>query len=104
MVPVALASVAGSIPVDLDLSNHFTLTLTEDSTLEYPSNIAPGQEGVIEVNNGTPGRTLTFDVGYVFDNNVAPVLSPVDNTDAMLGYYVRANGTVFVTVISSNIS
>jgi len=50
---VALTSTSASIGVDLALSNNFSHTLTENTTLASPSNAIAGQSGVIHFTQGS---------------------------------------------------
>jgi len=50
---VALTSSSASIGVDLALSNNFSHTLTENTTLANPSNSVAGQSGVIHFTQGS---------------------------------------------------
>jgi len=56
---VALTSSSASIAVNLALSNNFSNTLTENTTLASPSNAVAGQSGVIHFTQGS-GATYTL--------------------------------------------
>ena len=47
ITPVALTSTSASIAVDASLSNNFTHTFTENTTLANPTNMVAGQGGII---------------------------------------------------------
>ena len=65
--PAALTSTAGLTPLDLSLSNSYTLTLTENTTLQNPINIPAGFDGVniLVIQDATTPYTLTLDTGYL---------------------------------------
>ncbi len=64
---VALTSTAASIAVDLNLSNNFNHTLTENTTLAAPTNVVAGQSGVIHfTQHASAAKTLAFDAFWYF--------------------------------------
>lgn len=56
----ALTSTSNSIAVNFSLNNDFTLTMTENSTLANPTNIAVGQSGSIFGTQGASSYTLAY--------------------------------------------
>lgn len=90
-----------TIPLDLNRANNFSLTLTDDRTLENPTNLVPGQSGAIEVTqDGTGGRTLSFGTQYETSGNSGIVLSAAPNAKDILLYYTPAANRVILTRIS----
>jgi hypothetical protein len=65
-----------SIPVDFGRSNKFYVTLGGNRTIEAPTNLQPGQGGVIWlVQDGTGGRTVAWNSVWKFPSSTAPTLS-----------------------------
>lgn len=88
VVPVTLTD-AGTIAVDMSLSNNFTVTLGGNRTLGNPTNVHVGQAGQIVVKqDGTGSRTLAFGSNYKFAGGSAPTMSTAANATDILSYYV----------------
>ncbi|MCP4410189.1 MAG: hypothetical protein GY807_21090 [Gammaproteobacteria bacterium] len=68
---------ASVIAVDWDTGINFTVTLTDNRTLGFPTNVQPGTWRRIEVTqDGTGSRTLAFtETGYYAAGGTAPTLS-----------------------------
>jgi hypothetical protein len=72
---------AANIAVDFNTGQNFALTLTDNRTLDNPTNCVPGQVGsIFIVQDGTGSRTLAYGSSWDFAGGTAPVLS----TDAAL--------------------
>lgn len=83
---------AAEITPDLSTSNNFTVTLGGNRALLNPSNPTIGQSGVIFiVQDGTGGRTLTFDTYYKFPGGVDPFLTSTAGATDMLVYMVMSS-------------
>lgn len=79
---VGLTLSTGSIAVDASLSNTFDVTLTENATLENPTNLVNGGTYIFRVKqDATGGRTLTFGTVYKFAGGTAPTLT--EDADAL---------------------
>lgn len=90
---------AGTVAVDLSLSNNYNLTLGGNRTLGTPTNPVAGQAGIITVRQDITGtRTLAYAWPYVFPAGVAPVLSTGKLVLDQLNYMVNSYSTSAVTV------
>jgi hypothetical protein len=90
-----LASSAGSINSDMDANNIFSITLTENATLENPSNVAPGQEGTYFITqDGTTARTLAYGSKFKFLYGVTPVMSTTLGAVCALSYVVKSTDEI----------
>lgn len=88
---------AATIAVNLELGNNFSVTLSGNRTLGFPTNVAPGQSGLIVVRqDGTGGRALAFASGYKFASGVAPSIVTTANAVNFLPYYVEAADRIYV--------
>ena len=77
VTPVALTSTSNSMAVDASLSNEFTATLNESTTVANPTNLVPGTPFSIMFTQGT-GGSKTIAWGSYFDffgGGVAPTAS-----------------------------
>jgi hypothetical protein len=98
-----LNSVAASINVNLDSSNHFSHTLTEDTTLALPTNIVPGQSGtIVFTQHASSPKLLLFNSFWKFSGGFVPTLSPTVSAIDSLFYYVL-NSTMAVCTMLRDI-
>jgi hypothetical protein len=98
--PVGLTDGA-TIAVDLSLGNNFSVTLGGNRTLGDPSNVTPGQSGVIVVTqDGTGSRTLAYGGSkYKFAGGSATDLTTTANAVDVLAYYVESSTRITVTFL-----
>jgi len=67
---------AASITIDFNAGQNFAVQLTDDRTLENPTNCVPGQTGsIFVIQNGDGGKSLSFGANYKFPGGTAPTLS-----------------------------
>ena len=67
---------AASITIDFNAGQNFAVQLTDNRTLENPTNCVPGQTGsIFIIQDGTGSRTLSFGANYKFPGGTAPTLS-----------------------------
>lgn len=89
-----------SISLDLALSNNFSVTLAGSRTLANPTNVTPGQSGIIIVNQDATGsRTLSYGSNYKFGDGIAPVLSTTANAQDALTYFVISSTRIWVSLV-----
>ena len=98
--PVALTSTTNSIAVDASLSNNFTHTTTENTTLANPSNLVAGQSGVIVITQGATARTMAFGSYWKFAGGTAPSLTATGAAVDVLAYYVESTTRITAKLIS----
>lgn len=60
VAPVAVTSSAASIATDASLSNIFTHTMTENTTLANPTNLVAGTYYTWRFTQGSPAKTLAY--------------------------------------------
>jgi hypothetical protein len=103
---VALTSTSGSIAVDLDDSNNFKHTLTEDTELAEPTNAVAGQSGVIEfTNHASAPKTLALNAFWKFPGGApSPVLTAANGAIDVLSYVVASSGTYAICSIGQDVS
>lgn len=87
--PVSLTSTSASIAVDLSLSNNFSHTMTENTTLAAPSNAVAGTSGQIAfTQHASAAKTLAFNAAWISADGATPVISTAVGTVNLLTYYV----------------
>ena len=87
---VALADGA-NISVDFNTGQNFTVTLAGNRTLDNPTNVTAGQTGSIFVTqDGTGGRTLSYDTSWEFPAGTAPTLTTTAAAVDRIDYIVKS--------------
>jgi len=100
---VALTSTSASIEVDLDDSNNFNHTLTEDTTLAAPTNAVAGQSGVIHLTqHASAPKTLAYNAFWKFAGGTVPTLTATNGAIDVLSYVVNPAGTSAVCVLAKD--
>jgi hypothetical protein len=93
--PVALTSATGSIATDLSLSNNFTHTLTENTTLANPTNLVAGQSGRIKfTNHASSPKTLAYGSYWKPVGGVVQALTASNSAVDLLVYEVDSATTI----------
>jgi len=73
---ISPVSYASTITLDMRTANNFSTTLTGNVTFANPSNIAPGQSGVIFITQDSTGsRTGAWGSYWDFPGGTAPTLT-----------------------------
>lgn len=89
---VALTSTTGSIAVDLLLSNNFTHTFTENTTLANPTNMIAGQSGIISfTQHASSPKTLAFGSYWDFPGGTVPSVTASNGAFDTLVYFVESS-------------
>jgi hypothetical protein len=86
--PLVLTSESGHVQTILTYRDRFTLTMTEDSEVDYPNGVASGMKWQIDVKaNGT--NELTWEARYDWGTVGAPDISAMaDGEHIVLRFYV----------------
>ena len=93
---------AASIAVDFNDGNLFLVTLGGNRTLAAPSNATAGQTGSIYViQDGTGGRTLSYNDVYQFVSGVAPTATSTTSAVDLLIYSARSATTIDAVMIKN---
>ena len=102
IVPVTSLTDATSIAIDMGVGNNFAFTLGGNRTLEAPTNSTAGQTGYIYITqDGTGGRTLSFNNAYIFVSGTAPTISTAAGAKDMLVYNVKEATAITALVIKA---
>jgi hypothetical protein len=89
--PTSLTSSSASIAVNLALSNNFSHTLTENTTLANPTNIVAGQCGtIVFTQHASAAKTLAFGSYWKFPGGTVPTLTTTVGATDTLAYYVES--------------
>lgn len=92
---------AATITPDFGTANNFSVTLAGNRTLANPTNLEPGQSGVIFITqDSTGGRTLAYGTSWDFPNAATPVLSTTGNAVDVLVYTVRNSTSIATQLIT----
>ena len=88
--PVTLTSTTASIAVDASLSNTFTHTFTEATTLANPSNLVAGTAFVILfTQHASSPKTLAFGSYYKFKGGIVPTVTAANSAQDSLVCFAR---------------
>jgi hypothetical protein len=86
---------ATSIAVDFNTAQNFAVQLTDNRTLENPTNCVPGQVGsIIVIQDGTGSRTLSFGGNWKFIGGTAPTLTTTASAVDRIDYIVYTSTAV----------
>ena len=86
---------AATVLVDFADSNHFSVTLAGNRTLDNPTNQVAGQSGsLFVIQDATGSRTLAYSSDWEFAGATAPTLSTAASTVDRIDYIVRASGNI----------
>lgn len=94
--PAALPATTGTVTLDLATANNFAGTLTGNITLANPSNIAPGQSGVIRIVNDSTPRTIAYGSYWKSTAGSLPALTASAGAVDLLGYYVESATRIWI--------
>lgn len=103
---VALTSTTNSIAVNLNLSNNFSHTLTEDTTLAAPTNAVAGQSGLfVFTNHASSPKTLALNAFWKMPGGApASILTDGNSAVDILSYVVAPGGTYAICSVGNDIS
>lgn len=88
---------AATIAVDMSTGNNFSVTLGGNRTLGNPTNLTPGQSGIIYVTQDATGsRTLAYSSYWKFPGGTAPTLTTTASAVDALVYTVRTSTSITV--------
>lgn len=98
---LSLTSTSNSIALDLSLSNNFSHTLTENTTLANPTNVVAGQGGlIIFTQDGSTPRTLELDTNYVVTGGVDLELTASVGAIDILSYFTISSSVIWATMFN----
>ena len=93
-----------TVTPDLAVSNNFTLTPAQNTTIANPTNITAGQSGsIFIVQDGTGSRTAAWGSYWDFAGGVAPTLTTTAARCDRVDYVVRSSTSIH-TVFTGNYS
>jgi hypothetical protein len=86
------------VAVNFALNNDFSHTLSENTTIDNPSNIVVGQKGRIMITQDSTPRTVAYGSYFKFPAGVVPTVSTGSGALDVLYYDVLS-----ATVIAANL-
>jgi hypothetical protein len=91
------SNATGDTTLNLQNGNFFKLTLTGNTSITTPTNIAPGQSGIIYlIQDGTGGRTVSFSDVWNFPSGVTVTPTSVADSVDLISYFVRGVSAIDV--------
>lgn len=85
----ALTSTAASVAIDFALNNHFSHTLTENTTFANPTNIVAGQGGSIFVTQAAGLYTVAYGSYWDFGAAGAPTITATSGVEDRIDYIAK---------------
>lgn len=96
---VVALTYGASITMDMSASNNFSLTATGNFTLANPTNMTPGQSGLIVITQDATGsRVVSWGSNFVAAGGTKPTLSTAANAVDYVSYYIESASRVFVSI------
>ena len=91
---------AASIVASFDAGNNFLVTLGGNRTLALPTSAGIGQTGSIRIiQDGTGGRTLSYNSAWQFVSGSAPVMDIAAAAQSILVYSCRSATTIDAVMV-----
>jgi hypothetical protein len=91
------SNATGDTTLNLQNGNFFKLTLTGNTSVTTPTNIAPGQSGIIYlIQDGTGGRSVSFSDVWNFSSGVTITPTSVADSVDLISYFVRGVSAIDV--------
>lgn len=91
---------AASIVASFDVGNNFLVTLGGNRTLALPTSAGIGQTGSIRIiQDGTGGRTLSYNSAWQFVSGSAPVMATSAAAQSILVYSCRSATTIDAVMV-----
>lgn len=95
---------AASIVWDMSTGINFAVTLGGNRTLANPSAVVVGRSGILKVvQDGTGTRTLSYGANYVFDSDVAPVISTTASKENYLFWHAVTATRILITLAAKGV-
>jgi hypothetical protein len=99
---IAVLTDGATITPDFGTANNFSVTLAGNRTLANPTNLEPGQSGVIYITqDGTGGRTLAYGTFWDFPGATVPSLTTTGNAVDVLVYSVRSSTSIAAQLLTN---
>jgi hypothetical protein len=91
---------SSTVTLDFNAGFNFYISLTGNLTLANPTNVKPGQSGVIFLQqDGTGGRTTSFGSNFKFANGATPTFDTVATRVNVVSYTVYSSTFIIVSVL-----
>ena len=100
--PTSLTSSGSSISSDFAVSNNFSHTFTENTTLANPSNLVAGQSGsIVFTQHASSPKTLAFGSYWKFQDATVPTVTANNSAVDVLVYYVESSTRISARLITN---
>ena len=98
----ALSSSAASIASDFAVTNNFSHTFTENTTLANPSNLTAGQSGfIVFTQHASSPKTLAFGSYWKFEGASVPSVTATNSAVDVLVYYVESSTRISAVLLAN---
>ncbi len=99
--PITSSIVAGAVDLDLSASKHFIINLTENITINNPTNATVGETLILEIRQDvTAGRTVAWGNNYKNGTDAPIAISNSTSAYSLVTGLVDSNGAIIITSIT----
>jgi len=93
---VVVQAYSTGIALNFSSGNNFQITLTGNTTLQTPTNIASGQAGVVTIIQGSASNTVAFSTGWLYPggSGSTPTITATSGAVDLLVYYTKDASSV----------
>jgi len=96
---VALAG-SGVVTPNFSLANNYTITLSGNVTLAFPSGVASGQSGAIRIEQGN-NHVITYSGAWEFPGSTAPNNTTTSGASDLLVYYAHSDTAITAQLLTN---
>jgi hypothetical protein len=91
------------IALNFSSGNNFQITLTGNTTLQTPTNIASGQAGVVTIIQGSASNTMAFSTGWLYPggSGSTPTITATSGAVDLLVYYTKDASSVSYRLVQN---
>lgn len=94
---VAPAATSGTVTLDCANDGFLSFQLTGNVSFGTPNNMVDGRCGMIRVQQGAGGYTVSFDVEWRWHNGITPAIDGTVNSQLWISWMVY-NGSIYASV------
>jgi hypothetical protein len=103
--PVQVTPSGSTIPINMGLGiDFFTILTSAGMSMALPTNMKPGQKGLIYIINNTGTATITsWDAAWKFPSGVKPVLTAAASAVDIISYSVNVGANALICSFSADL-
>ena len=91
---------SGVVTPDFSAANNFTMTLSGNTTIAFPSGVASGQSGAIRIEQGN-NYTVSYSGNWQFPDGTAPTNTTTSGAADLLVYYAHTTTGITAQLLTN---